>query len=120
MNPDAIQDLELAQHTATAEPVDFAPPLSTAYLVHNSVWLNTVDVLKVYTTRPEAELARDAAEALTSKSAGWIISPFHYEGALGQTVRLDVRLFEYGQPYRVGVSENGRVVADVYESDLPY
>lgn len=94
---------------------------NVAYLVHDTAWgAAYVTPLKVYLSRPEAELARDAAEKLTSQHAGWTISPFRYEGALGAAVRLDVRFVGYGQPYDVKVSENGRVVADVYESDLPY
>jgi hypothetical protein len=109
------QDLQDAWEQA--QPVTYA---STAYLVHNTVWLNTIDVLKVYTTRPEADLARDAAEALTSTNAGWIVSPFCYDGALGDTVRLNIRVVGYGQPYHVEVSVDGRVVANVYESNLGY
>ena len=107
-------------HDALLDPVTFAPPLSRAYLVHNTVWLNTIDLLKVYTTRPEADLARDAAEALTSTDAGWVVSPFCHDSALGEAVRLNIRVVGYGQPYQVEVSENGRYVAKVYESDLPY
>jgi hypothetical protein len=33
---------------------------------------------------------------------------------------LNIRVVGYGQPYQVEVSENGRYVADVYESDLGY
>ena len=107
-------------HDALLDPVTFAPPLSRAYLVHNTVWLNTIDLLKVYTTRPEADLARDAAEALTSTDAGWVVSPFCHDSTLGEAVRLNIRVVGYGQPYQVEVSENGRYVAKVYESDLPY
>lgn len=99
-----------------AQPVTYA---STAYLVHNTCW-GTPEVLKVYTTRPEADLARDAAEKLTSKHAAWVVSPFCYEGTLGDTVRLDVKVTGVGKPYDVEGSVDGRVVADVYESELPY
>lgn len=108
-------------HDAQLDPVTFAPPLSRAYLVHNTCWgTKTTDVLKVYTTRPEADLARDAAEALTSTDAGWVVSPFCHDSALGEAVRLNIRVVGYGQPYQVEVSENGRYVAKVYESELPY
>ncbi len=115
MTAHIAQDLELQTVTAVAEQ-----PFSTAYLVHNTVWRNSFDVLKVYLTRPEAELARDAAEAMTSIAAGWHIAPFRHEGALGDTVRLDVRYVAYNQPCVVEVSTRGRIVADVYQSDLPY
>ena len=101
-----------------AQPVTFA---STAYLVHNTCWgTKTTDVLKVYLSRPEADLARDAAEKLTSVNAAWVVSPFCHYGALGDTVRLDVKVTGVGKPYDVEVSVDGRVVADVYESELPY
>ena len=101
-----------------AQPVTYA---QTAYLVHNTCWgTKTTDLLKVYTTRPEADLARDAAEALTSTDAGWVVSPFCHDSTLGEAVRLNIRVVGYGQPYQVEVSENGRYVAKVYESDLPY
>ena len=116
MNPDIVQDLALAQATAEAEQ-----PFSTAYLVHDTVWgLGYISPLKVYLSRHEAEVARDAAEELTSPSTGWVVTPFSHDGALGDTVRLDVRSFGHGEPYSVGVSLDGRVVAEVYQSDLPY
>jgi hypothetical protein len=108
------QDLQDAWEQA--QPVTYA---QTAYLVHNTCWI-VPDVLKVYLSRPEADLAKDAAEALRSKSAGWVVSPFCYEGALGDTVRLKIKPTGYGEPYNVEVSVDGRVVADVYESDLGY
>jgi len=109
------------QHDAQLDPVTFAPPLSRAYLVHNTCWgTKTTDVLKVYTTRPEADLARDAAEALTSTDAGWVVSPFCHDSTLGEAVRLNIRVVGYGQPYQVEVTPNGRYVAKVYESELPY
>ena len=92
----------------------------TAYLVHNTVWLSASDVLSVYLSLTEAQVARDAAEKLTSKSAGWQIAPFRYEGALGDTVRLDVQFSGYDMPCTVSVATNGRIVAEDYESELPY
>ncbi len=115
MNQDIIQDLELQSVTAVAEQ-----PFSTAYLVHNTVWGNAVDVLKVYQSLPEAELARDAAEKMTSPSAGWQISPFRHKGALGEAVPLEIKFVGYNQPCVVEARAGGRVVADVYQSDLPY
>lgn len=115
MNTDIIQDLQLQAVTAVAEQ-----PFSTAYLVHNTVWRAQTDVLKVYTTRAEAEVARDAAQKLTSRAEGWQIAPFRHEGALGDTVRLDVQFLAYDKPCAVSVATNGRVVAEVYESELPY
>lgn len=101
-----------------AQPVTYA---QTAYLVHNTCWgTKTTDLLKVYTSHPEADLARDAAEALTSTDAGWVVSPFCHDSALGEAVRLNIRVVGYGQPYQVEVSANGRYTAKVYESELPY
>ena len=115
MNTDIIQDLQLQAVTAVAEQ-----PFSTAYLVHNTVWRSHTDVLKVYTTRTEDEVACDAAQKLTSKAEGWQIAPFRYDGALGDTVRLDVKFLAYDKPCAVSVATNGRTVAEVYESELPY
>ena len=116
MNPEIIDDLTLAQ--ATAEAVQ---PFSTAYLVHDTAWgVNYLEPLRVYLSRHEAEVARDAAEKMSIPHAGWTITPFRHDSTLGATVRLHVSIPEDGQPHTAEVSLVGRVVAEVYQSDLPY
>ena len=116
MNPEIIDDLTLAQ--ATAEAVQ---PFSTAYLVHDTAWgLGYITPLKVYLSPHEAEVARDAAEKMSRPHAGWAITPFRHDSTLGATVRLRVSIPEHGQPHTAEVHLDGRVVAEVYQSDLPY
>lgn len=92
MNTDVIQDLELAQHTATAEPVDFAPPLSDVWVFATTNGTNGRPMFAV-TDAHEALVASDILDAIFEQYE--VSGTYHkVEGVVGNVVYVTLRKYE--------------------------